>query len=52
MSETTPTETAISPEQTAVEPQPAGTPTPDHRDLDNQTWTRTRFDITLAPAKI
>jgi hydroxyquinol 1,2-dioxygenase len=30
--------------------QPAGTPTPDGRDLGNQTWARTRFDITLAPA--
>jgi hydroxyquinol 1,2-dioxygenase len=30
--------------------QPAGTPTPDGRDLGNQTWARTRFDIILAPA--
>ncbi len=30
--------------------QPAGTPTPDGRDLGNQTWARTRFDIVLAPA--
>ncbi|WP_028268014.1 dioxygenase family protein [Arthrobacter sp. MA-N2] len=32
--------------------QAPGTPTPDGRNLNNQTWTRTRFDITLAPAKI
>jgi hydroxyquinol 1,2-dioxygenase len=32
--------------------QPAGTPTPDGRDLDNQSWARTRFDIVLAPALI
>lgn len=31
-------------------PQPAGTPTPDGRDLTSQTWVRTRFDIILAPA--
>jgi len=31
--------------------QPAGTPTPDGRDLNNQTWARTRFDIVLAPAE-
>ncbi|AUI51498.1 dioxygenase [Arthrobacter crystallopoietes] len=31
--------------------QPAGTPTPDGRDLGNQTWARTRFDIVLAPAE-
>lgn len=30
--------------------QPAGTPTPDGRDLGDQTWSRTRFDIVLAPA--
>lgn len=29
--------------------QPAGTPTPDGRDLGDATWTRTRFDIVLAP---
>ncbi|WP_262107417.1 dioxygenase [Arthrobacter sp. Marseille-P9274] len=29
--------------------QPAGTPTPDGRDLGNQAWARTRFDIVLAP---
>jgi hydroxyquinol 1,2-dioxygenase len=34
------------------EPQPAGTPTPDGRDLANQTWARTRFDVVLAPAEI
>ncbi|GAA4773444.1 intradiol ring-cleavage dioxygenase [Citricoccus nitrophenolicus] len=32
------------------ESQPAGTPTPDGRDLGNQTWARTRFDVVLAPA--
>jgi hydroxyquinol 1,2-dioxygenase len=30
--------------------QPAGTPTPDGRDLGDRTWSRTRFDIVLAPA--
>jgi hydroxyquinol 1,2-dioxygenase len=34
------------------ETPPAGTPTPDGRDLNNQTWARTRFDIVLAPADI
>ena len=34
------------------EEQPAGTPTPDGRDLGQSTWTRTRFDIVLAPAGI
>jgi hydroxyquinol 1,2-dioxygenase len=29
--------------------QPAGTPTPDGRQLCGQTWTRVRFDIVLAP---
>ncbi len=29
-------------------PQPAGTRTPDGRDLGERTWTRTRFDIVLA----
>ncbi|KWR70058.1 hydroxyquinol 1,2-dioxygenase [Arthrobacter sp. W1] len=29
--------------------QPAGTPAPDGRDLGEQTWTRARFDIVLAP---
>lgn len=32
------------------EPQPAGTPTPDGRDLGDRPWTRVRFDIVLAPA--
>ncbi|MEQ1736135.1 MAG: intradiol ring-cleavage dioxygenase [Rhodoglobus sp.] len=30
-------------------PQPAGTPTPNQRSIDD-TWSRTRFDIVLAPA--
>jgi len=30
--------------------QPPGTPTPDGRDLGDAPWTRTRFDIVLAPA--
>ncbi len=30
--------------------QPAGTQTPDGRDLGDKTWTRARFDIVLAPA--
>lgn len=34
------------------ETQPAGTPTPDGRDLSNQAWARTRFDVILAPANI
>ncbi|MFI7482047.1 dioxygenase [Kocuria sp. M1R5S2] len=32
------------------EQQPAGTPTPDGRDLAGRTWARTRFDVVLAPA--
>ncbi len=32
------------------EQQPAGTPTPDGRDLGDLTWSRVRFDIVLAPA--
>jgi hydroxyquinol 1,2-dioxygenase len=32
------------------EPQPAGTPAPDGRDLGERPWTRVRFDIVLAPA--
>jgi hydroxyquinol 1,2-dioxygenase len=32
------------------EPQPAGTPTPDGRDLGDREWSRVRFDIVLAPA--
>lgn len=38
----------------AFEQQPAGTPTPDGRDVSeiaDGTWARTRFDIVLAPAK-
>ncbi|WP_281168798.1 hypothetical protein [Thermocrispum municipale] len=31
--------------------QPPGTPTPDGRDLGDAPWTRTRFDIVLAPAE-
>ncbi|MCQ9165187.1 MULTISPECIES: dioxygenase [unclassified Arthrobacter] len=31
-------------------PQPAGTPTPDGRELGNDVWARARFDIVLAPA--
>lgn len=31
------------------EEQPAGTPTPDGRDLGERTWARTRFDVVLAP---
>ncbi|MCG2621166.1 hydroxyquinol 1,2-dioxygenase [Arthrobacter sp. I2-34] len=30
--------------------QAPGTPAPDGRDLGNQAWARTRFDIVLAPA--
>lgn len=30
--------------------QPAGTPTPDGRDLGGRDWARTEFDIVLAPA--
>ena len=32
------------------EPQPAGAPTPDGRDLGGRSWARARFDIVLAPA--
>ncbi|MCK2200677.1 dioxygenase [Corynebacterium callunae] len=31
--------------------QPAGTETPDGRDLGEQTWAHARFDIVLAPAE-
>ncbi len=31
------------------EQQPAGSPTPDGRDLGGSPWSRTRFDIVLAP---
>ena len=30
--------------------QPAGTPTPDGRDLADRAWSRVRFDIVLAPS--
>lgn len=33
------------------EVQPAGTPTPDGRDVGNEGWARTRFDIVLAPGR-
>ncbi|MBT2523816.1 intradiol ring-cleavage dioxygenase [Arthrobacter sp. ISL-28] len=33
----------------AFEQQAPGTPTPDGRDLGDRAWTRTRFDIVLAP---
>ena len=32
--------------------QPADAPTPDGRHLQGQPWSRTRFDITLAPAAV
>ncbi|WP_200210957.1 dioxygenase family protein [Micromonospora coerulea] len=32
------------------ESQPAGSPTPDGRDLGDRAWSRVRFDIVLAPA--
>lgn len=32
--------------------QPAGTATPDGRDVGDQTWARTRFDIVLAPGNV
>ncbi|MGC2865040.1 dioxygenase [Corynebacterium glutamicum] len=32
--------------------QPAGTATPDGRDVGDQTWARTRFDIVLAPENV
>jgi hydroxyquinol 1,2-dioxygenase len=34
------------------ETEPAGTTTPDGRDLGTQAWARTRFDVILAPAEI
>ena len=34
------------------EEQPAGTATPDGRDLGDKSWARTRFDIVLAPAEV
>lgn len=33
------------------EPQLAGTPTPDGRDLAGRSWSRVRFDIVLAPVR-
>ncbi|MFC9664096.1 intradiol ring-cleavage dioxygenase [Nocardia sp. NPDC127606] len=33
------------------ESMPAGTPTPDGRDLAGASWSRVRFDIRLAPAR-
>lgn len=32
------------------EQQGAGTPTPDGSDLGGRSWSKTRFDIVLAPA--
>ena len=32
------------------EEQPAGTPTPDGRDVGDRPWSKVRFDIVLAPA--
>jgi hydroxyquinol 1,2-dioxygenase len=32
--------------------QPAGTPTPDGRDLGEEIWARARFDIVLAPTGV
>ncbi|GIE83079.1 6-chlorohydroxyquinol-1,2-dioxygenase [Actinoplanes philippinensis] len=32
------------------EPQPAGAPAPDGRDLGGRPWSRVRFDIVLAPS--
>jgi len=37
---------------TEFAPQPAGTPTPDGRDLGERDWARSRFDIVLAPEGI
>lgn len=34
------------------ESQPAGVLTPDGRDVNGQSWARTRFDIVLAPVLI
>ena len=34
---------------TDFEQQSADTPTPDGRDLAEQTWSRARFDLVLAP---
>ncbi|WP_347110894.1 intradiol ring-cleavage dioxygenase [Paenarthrobacter sp. S56] len=35
----------------AFDQQAAGTPTPDGREFNGETWARTRFDIVLAPAE-
>jgi len=35
---------------TDFDEQSADTPTPDGRDLAEQTWSRARFDLVLAPA--
>lgn len=32
--------------------QPAGTPTPNGRDVGDRTWAKARFDIVLAPAEV
>jgi len=32
------------------EPRPAGTPTPDGRELAGRSWSQVRFDVVLAPA--
>jgi hydroxyquinol 1,2-dioxygenase len=34
------------------EQQPAGTPTPNGRDLGDRAWSRVRFDIVLAPGRV
>jgi hydroxyquinol 1,2-dioxygenase len=34
------------------EQQPAGTPTPNGRDLGDRAWSRVRFDIVLAPSRV
>lgn len=34
------------------EEQPVGAPTPDGRDLEDQTWSRVEFDIVLAPENV
>jgi hydroxyquinol 1,2-dioxygenase len=34
------------------ERRPAGTPTPDGRELDDRAWARVRFDIVLAPVGV
>ncbi|MBM0231125.1 hydroxyquinol 1,2-dioxygenase [Micromonospora sp. STR1_7] len=37
---------------TDFEPRPAGSPTPDGRDLEDRAWSRVRFDVVLAPAGV